>query len=571
MKYNNHTERAGCLALVFWLIVFLFTMQAGTAEGAEKSETISGCPSAELKVTALPPLHVPRIGHAVMCIGDEVVAFGGHTSGFVPTPTAEYYSNGEWHLMQMAYPHDQGAAALTGSGKVVIFGGHEKELGIGQTFTVELYDPVEHTFTGYGCLDKKRCFAKALPMKDGNIIVTGSWYAEDGIECFDGSRQNLFVKAVAQQRSIPYILRTSRNNAIFFSDRDIHADLHDTILIDRLHGEPFTAPLFEEWRPFYNHIGHDNSQCFAVDEKEGKYVNLLQVMQGDSIMAIARVDGEDISLLPTTCPLPMRSTLGRIMWFSYILANRSIGRAYIVGYGENSNDRRYYVACIDYNKIPSPVTLLYSEPQDTICIYQPVLTRNGDLLIAGGTKPGHVNNFEATRLAFLLHTGTEAEASHAAHTWLWACLLAFVLLASGIAAVLLLKRKKRQQHAGGDAADTVSGRDEELMQQLLRLMEEKKPYLNSNLRVEDVADLLGTNRTYVSNCIKNIRGCQFIQFVNAYRIEHAKQLLRQNRDIKTSYVWTASGFSSEASFFRNFKETTGMTPKEWLNAYQEPS
>ena len=99
------------------------------------------------------------------------------------------------------------------------------------------------------------------------------------------------------------------------------------------------------------------------------------------------------------------------------------------------------------------------------------------------------------------------------------------------------------------------------MQRIYRLMEEQQPYLNSELKVQDVADALGSNRTYVSNCIKNIRGCSFSQFVNGYRIEYAKQLLRQHPDMKLSEIWTASGFSSESSFFRAFKAVTGTTPK----------
>ncbi|MBQ8656336.1 MAG: helix-turn-helix domain-containing protein, partial [Prevotella sp.] len=104
----------------------------------------------------------------------------------------------------------------------------------------------------------------------------------------------------------------------------------------------------------------------------------------------------------------------------------------------------------------------------------------------------------------------------------------------------------------------------ELIQRIYRLMEEQQLYLNSELKVQDVADALGTNRTYVSNCIKNIRGCSFSQFVNGYRVEYAKQLLRSNAGIKLSEVWACSGFSSESSFFRAFKAVTGTTPKDWI-------
>ena len=102
------------------------------------------------------------------------------------------------------------------------------------------------------------------------------------------------------------------------------------------------------------------------------------------------------------------------------------------------------------------------------------------------------------------------------------------------------------------------------MERICRYMEEQQPYLNSELKVQDVADALGTNRTYVSNCIRNQRGCSFSQFVNTYRIEYAQQLLRQYPDKKIAEVSLDSGFSTESSFFRAFKAATGMAPKEWM-------
>ena len=102
------------------------------------------------------------------------------------------------------------------------------------------------------------------------------------------------------------------------------------------------------------------------------------------------------------------------------------------------------------------------------------------------------------------------------------------------------------------------------MERICRYMEEQQPYLNSELKVQDVADALGTNRTYVSNCIRNQRGCSFSQFVNTYRVEYAQQLLRQYPDKKIAEVSLDSGFSTESSFFRAFKAATDMAPKEWM-------
>ena len=547
------------------MLMFLLCLAAILPAAAQQS-----CPMVKMQVERLPDLNVPRTGHSVFCVGGEVVAAGGHTTNFVPTQTAEYYRDGAWHLMQMAYPHDQGGTAVTATGEVLLFGGHKEALGIGQTFTLERYDPATHSFRGYGCLDQKRCLANSLQMDSGRIVISGNWYAEDCIEAYDGSRQCKYVKPVAQHRRLPHIIRTAKDNAIIFSAHDNHAEGFDTILVDRLHGEPFTVPLFDTWRPIGLFSG-SHGVCFIGDEAKGNYISLIQVLRGDSLMAVARVTGEDFSLLPTTSPIPMRSQWGPICWYAPVIADRGRGLAYIVGYGENApedtGDHRFYVAAIDYRSSPAPLTLYYSEPVDSAGRYYPVLTDSGDLMVVGGILHQN-NNYDVASTAFLLHVGTEetmASQESRQSPWLWIVLA--LMLAFIVAIAILLRRHKKatqERRAGIRQGDTVA--EEALMERICRYMEEQEPYLNSELKVQDVADALNTNRTYVSNCIRNIRGCSFSQFVNAYRVEYAQQLLRLHPEKKISEVKMASGFSTESSFFRTFKTVTGMTPKEWIAA-----
>lgn len=101
------------------------------------------------------------------------------------------------------------------------------------------------------------------------------------------------------------------------------------------------------------------------------------------------------------------------------------------------------------------------------------------------------------------------------------------------------------------------------MQRINDMMEREKPYLDSDLKLSDLATALGTNRNTISNCINSQYGSSFSQFVNSYRINHAQQLMRTKPDMKISEVWATLGFTTESSFFRSFKAVTGMTPSEW--------
>ena len=101
------------------------------------------------------------------------------------------------------------------------------------------------------------------------------------------------------------------------------------------------------------------------------------------------------------------------------------------------------------------------------------------------------------------------------------------------------------------------------MCRISELMENEKLFLNPDLKLSDVASTLGTNRNYISDCINKQRGCSFKQYVNNYRVEYAKNLLRSQSDMKISEVCMASGFASENTFFRIFKTHTGKTPSEY--------
>ena len=515
---------------------------------------MAGCPELKMEVKRLPDLNVPRAGHAVFVANGELTVVGGHTSGFVPTATAEYYSDGEWHLMQTVYTHDQGICVPMSDGRVMLAGGHEKELGIGQTYTVEFYHPTTHSFEGYGCLDKKRTWACGIELDSGRVVISGNWYSDDGMEQYNGSRNLTALRPVAQQRSKPYMLRTAKDNAIVFSASDEHGDTIHDIIVDRIKGEPFTPPLFSTWRPKYLHYP---PLCEESDIGHGTY--LLPVEDSTRQLAIAQVQGETFSMLPTDAPVPMTFHQQPITYFSPVIVDSLAQRAYITGHDDSS---RLFVLSVDCTKKPAALKLFYTEPMDSLEVHvKPVLTPDGNLALIGGMSE---SNFEPSTVALLLCVGTEAKAdimaeaetsTHLAWWLLPAGALAIVAIVFLAIKVLKTNKPLKPQESAAPSTD--------LMLRLRQLMDEQKPYLNAELKLQDVADMLNTNRTYVADCIKAATGQTFTLFINTYRVEHAKQLLAQHPDKKMSAVCTESGFGNETSFFRTFKTITDVTPNEW--------
>jgi AraC-like DNA-binding protein len=101
----------------------------------------------------------------------------------------------------------------------------------------------------------------------------------------------------------------------------------------------------------------------------------------------------------------------------------------------------------------------------------------------------------------------------------------------------------------------------DLKEKLLALMEKKEPYLDAHLRITDISQQLFTNRTYLSQLINNEFRMSFSDFVNRYRIKHAKALMEKDDSLNYSlnYFSEQSGFGSVSSFLRAFKQVEGVT------------
>ncbi|WP_223786542.1 helix-turn-helix domain-containing protein [Marinicella meishanensis] len=105
-----------------------------------------------------------------------------------------------------------------------------------------------------------------------------------------------------------------------------------------------------------------------------------------------------------------------------------------------------------------------------------------------------------------------------------------------------------------------------LTTELLVLLNEKKIYLDPGLNIRQVAKRLSVSPSVLSHVINERLNKSFRELINDYRIEDIKIKLT-NPENKASILSLAleSGFNSEASFYRVFKNSTGQTPKAFMN------
>jgi len=96
------------------------------------------------------------------------------------------------------------------------------------------------------------------------------------------------------------------------------------------------------------------------------------------------------------------------------------------------------------------------------------------------------------------------------------------------------------------------------------LMVEKHAFLDSELRLVDVARTLGTNRNYLSRHINERYGINFNEYLNRMRIRYSKQYMIDNPNQLLDQIAIECGFGTAQSFGRKFKAIEGVTPRTWM-------
>lgn len=108
----------------------------------------------------------------------------------------------------------------------------------------------------------------------------------------------------------------------------------------------------------------------------------------------------------------------------------------------------------------------------------------------------------------------------------------------------------------------VCDQEKPFVERIEEVVTKRQLYLRHNLKISDLAAELCTNRLYVSTAINEEMGISFSDYINKKRVNHAIHLMRTNPQMTMYEIADLSGFSSDKSFYRNFKNITGKSPKE---------
>ncbi|MEI6434632.1 MAG: helix-turn-helix domain-containing protein [Bacteroidota bacterium] len=106
----------------------------------------------------------------------------------------------------------------------------------------------------------------------------------------------------------------------------------------------------------------------------------------------------------------------------------------------------------------------------------------------------------------------------------------------------------------------------QLKENLEEMMRTEKPYFNAELKLNDLASMLGTNYTYLSQLINQHYSLHYNDYINNMRVKEACHLMtgRKDKNLTIDMIASQVGFSTKSTFYVAFKKFTGVSPAIYI-------
>ncbi len=192
------------------------------------------------------------------------------------------------------------------------------------------------------------------------------------------------------------------------------------------------------------------------------------------------------------------------------------------------------------------------------------------------------NYAERLKIQELKHELNESEDVNRINTHVAAiCIFLLVISVAATFKSISMYRKLKKQGAvnyrlqgmikkcdEGDVSESHSASMDQyelLFWQALHKVRDEQYFLKSDLTIETLADVLNSNRSYLSVSINRFCDKGFSVWLNNFRIQHAEQLMRENPSIALKDLPEQCGYATTGTFVRNFKRCHNMSPSEFMN------
>lgn len=135
-----------------------------------------------------------------------------------------------------------------------------------------------------------------------------------------------------------------------------------------------------------------------------------------------------------------------------------------------------------------------------------------------------------------------------------------------------LEESKLTQDDDYDQTGKFANEDlQKLAKKIEQYIEVEAPYLKMDLKLNDLAIALDAYPHHITAALNTIFKQNFNDFINSYRVELAKKRLLDMDKNNTTIIAVAydCGFNSSTSFYRIFKQKTGVTPTKYIKIKQK--
>lgn len=120
--------------------------------------------------------------------------------------------------------------------------------------------------------------------------------------------------------------------------------------------------------------------------------------------------------------------------------------------------------------------------------------------------------------------------------------------------------KKKEKYANSIIDDAEV---EQLLEKIEFTLDNEKLYKNPNITMPLLAKKINIRPQLLSQLLNNNLNKSFSLFINEYRIEEAKKLLRTKPHLKIETIAEECGYNSNSTFYATFKKITNTTPAKY--------
>lgn len=365
------------------------------------------------EVSDVPPMNVPRYGHASVSLSNgHVLVVGGHTQGFLTTSTAEIYDpqNETWTLYNIDNPHDGCSFVSLNDGKIMFFGGYSNALGVGQSTVTTIFNPETNEFTVGPPMNVARGNSSAVKLTDNRILIVGNWYNTGDAEIYDPSTNTFTSIGIpVSERANPLVFPCNDGSAVIIGGYGNYGNPNFT---DVVHFDPISmefATLSSElisgetgWTTFWS---SGSSELSEMRLSNGNYIFLIykSVSSSEYYYGLAQFNPQtkEISKFNASPEFPVYTGSSPNEWALGINVIKDPASDYVYIFAVGSNSSPYLARLYSFD--PGTGSLEIPEGQASFDYYLYTASKsmiNGDILCSGGTLNG--SNFDITNQAKLI-------------------------------------------------------------------------------------------------------------------------------------------------------------------------